>query len=620
MSGHVIAARELRVTIDKVDVTGITVRPIAGLSLTLTPDPDLDSCFIAQVDAQERLQSKYQEAILDITVHFSDGQSLPLRLVDRSHYSLTVDSRNVSILALTSPVRATIPRVLALNEGLSNLSVVFSSCPTCASDDAALHPLAQAGAVVQVSLTGTLNSPVQNDARTESSQGYSLLSNNQIIADGKGRLIGKTPARGAILQQHQQAGQGQLTFSEPGLAEFGSVGENQLSLRDDSNAVVTIGRGADPPYTSHHPGGSHPIGGTFSNYLQASPLEIGMYVLLAVFCAAIAVFVGTCFVYASRARKCQQPGTPPPPPTVLPRTPVPSRFWNRLKSISREPEEEEGVYDLDQKEEERRDGGWIWLGRSKLETDPASTTEPEAKGLISEGDEKRNSKRMSGISYCGSEVSVRITSRSDGHEGYQAQLCFDQLSNPETRVSSSTFTKNAPVRITTNQLADEPAVLLAKVVRRPKNRRSSRRMSEEQQDTRRYARSWLMAGEAVPRDFNSNPSTLNDVEEPEEDSELNGATEERCEEASCVDQQLDGYNLATFLRHGSPEIKKATIVENPRFSSSSESDGEKNAPAKEEDTGAAGHSENNSAAANNQLSIDYDRIISYLGILKETST
>ena len=31
-----------------------------------------------------------------------------------------------------------------------------------------------------------------------------------------------------------------------------------------------------------------------------TPLEIGMYVLLAVFCAAIAVFVASCFVYASR--------------------------------------------------------------------------------------------------------------------------------------------------------------------------------------------------------------------------------------------------------------------------------------------------------------------------------
>ena len=33
---------------------------------------------------------------------------------------------------------------------------------------------------------------------------------------------------------------------------------------------------------------------------QVTPLEIGMYVLLAVFCAAIAVFVASCFVYASR--------------------------------------------------------------------------------------------------------------------------------------------------------------------------------------------------------------------------------------------------------------------------------------------------------------------------------
>ena len=37
---------------------------------------------------------------------------------------------------------------------------------------------------------------------------------------------------------------------------------------------------------------------------QVTPLEIGMYVLLAVFCAAISVFVASCFVYASRYVLC----------------------------------------------------------------------------------------------------------------------------------------------------------------------------------------------------------------------------------------------------------------------------------------------------------------------------
>ena len=38
-----------------------------------------------------------------------------------------------------------------------------------------------------------------------------------------------------------------------------------------------------------------------------TPLEVGMYILLAVFCAAIAIFVASCFVYASKFRRQDYP-------------------------------------------------------------------------------------------------------------------------------------------------------------------------------------------------------------------------------------------------------------------------------------------------------------------------
>ena len=208
---------------------------------------------------------------------------------------------------------------------------------------------------------------------------------------------------------------------------------------------------------------------------------------------------------------------------------------------------------------------------------------------------------------------------------------MDQSVGPETTVAatnswpgsvdSNTFTKNSPIRITANQL-DEDSLLLSDVVRRPNNNRRATRQSSEQ-DTRRYARSWLMAGEAVPRDFNSNPSML--MVEPEDDEE----EEEQMEEAestakpdsSKLNLKLDledaegCYNVATFLRHGSPDIKQANIIENPRFSTCIDDD--------DNNTGeslASAAVETESAANQASAAVDYDRIISYLGILKETST
>lgn len=622
MSGHVIGTREMRVAADKVDVSGLSVRLIAGLSLNLTPDPDLESCYVAQVDASDRLHSKYQEAILDLTVHFSDGALTPLRLTDRSHYNLAIESHNSSILTLTSPARANIPRVLALGEGRAVLSVTFSS--TCPPEDGAVqstsaaHPLGSTVLQVAVSLTGSPAATVQNDARTESHI-YTLPAHgadNQIIGEAAKR--NQRIANGA---RTPQPNPGQLTFSKPGSSELGA-NENQLSLKDDA-LVMSSGRmmHSGDGHVPHHPAFAphHPALAGSSIHWQTTPLEIGMYVLLAIFCAAIVVFVGTCFVYASRARKGLVPGDDPPPPPPPPQAeaaPTPASIrsiWSRLK---RKDEPEDAAECADELEEEGADKGWVWLGRSTLDSDPAPRPASSAVERRVKGEASNAANRMSGISYSGSEVSVRIVTKPEnGRLSYQAELCFEPLddldddvelerwSESGSSVDSSTFTK--PVRITANQLADEP--LLADVVRRPRSGagRSARRCSE--QDTRRYARSWLMAGEAVPRDFNSNPSTLNNVTEPADETD----------DESAVKSAPDGYNLATFLRHGSPDIKQANIIENPRFSASSPSGQALDVEAKGDESKEDDHGEDGKNLE--QVAVDYDKIISYLGILKETS-
>ena len=78
----------------------------------------------------------------------------------------------------------------------------------------------------------------------------------------------------------------------------------------------------------------------YSN-VHMTPLEIGMYVLLAVFCAAISVFVATCIIYASRAHKGQlnvddvdvvMPLPPPSSPTI---PPLLDHIWNMLHKKKR---------------------------------------------------------------------------------------------------------------------------------------------------------------------------------------------------------------------------------------------------------------------------------------------
>ena len=613
-----------------------------------------------------------QEAILDLTLHFSDGSTLPLRHADRSHYNLVAESLNVTTLVLTSPVKSTILRVLALGEGKANVSVVMSTSDPCLEDGAQTRPLIASWVVVEVALKGSQVTSVQNDARTgaestwpDATQSYTLphtLASNQIIGEAttKRKMSADSGSRA-------QTGQGQLTFSKPGSTEFG---DNQLSLKDDSNAVMVVGNSVLLPHSQAHP--FHPY-----SSMHMSPLEIGMYVLLAVFCAAIVVFVGTCVVYASRARKGavidEDPTTvlPPTPPIRL------EQLWTRFQK--KKGPEEDNTGDGSEPQE-TSDKNWIWLGRSTLDNPSTGGNGSSRQRTACQGrngrcaDKELN--RLSGISYSGSEVSVRITSRSRPQDGgrltYTAELCFDDeaedagvattgsnhsqhsqqqpkavAASPNASIDSQTYTKKTPagpIRIVTNpnfmaapvhqkksgrlncsssvpsacvdpdgdadadvedDNTEEP--LLTNVIRRPKSIRQGNRLSE--QDTRRYARSWLMAGEAVPRDFNSNSSAL-DEEEATADANSNVAP------ADGTSEQF----LATFIRKGSPDIKKANIVENPRFAAKtstsptpSHQNGDQSSAAVDAEASAA------TTAVDNGIAVDYERIISYLGILKETS-
>lgn len=93
---------------------------------------------------------------------------------------------------------------------------------------------------------------------------------------------------------------------------------------------------------------------------RMSPLEIGMYVLLAAFCFAIVVFVVSCVVYASKFKP-----QPPDSPGLLTGAAVPvlagagaraRAAANQLASGRRPPRESTtNAHD------------WVWLGRATLE-------------------------------------------------------------------------------------------------------------------------------------------------------------------------------------------------------------------------------------------------------------
>lgn len=140
-----------------------------------------------------------------------------------------------------------------------------------------------------------------------------------------------------------------------------------------------------------------------------SPLEIGMYVLLGIFCIAIVIFVVNCLVFATRYRRKRIPNS---------------------ETISDAPD-------------------WVYVGRATLERqsvnlDCSQTLVRQSDfngnamesdlGDASETTSNNNSNRNSTHSYQGSEISIRLTPnphpscRDDVQWDYEAMgLTYDQL-------------------------------------------------------------------------------------------------------------------------------------------------------------------------------------------------
>ncbi|XP_014665244.1 PREDICTED: transmembrane protein 132E-like [Priapulus caudatus] len=388
LTGRVIGARELRVGNDKVAVASLRVKVISGILLTLYPDHDVKDTYVARSAVQSTLTSKYQEGLLDVHLLFSDGTDTALTDVPDSNYLLNVVTKDKGVVEFSSMPYDSFPRVIAVGPGKGDLLRVSVEL-----GDMCLRrrspPLAATATYVEVDFSkaaaaraydGGALMELQNDGRF-------LASNQASVRDDepfhKYRAIGSAP----------------YTDDEkkPAAAVAAGADGKSAPMRDERRPLLT----RSPSF---------------------SPLEIGMYVLLGIFCIAIVVFVVNCVVFATRYRRKR----------------VPAR-----DTVSDAPD-------------------WVYVGRATLERqsvviDPGATLIRQSdfngnaaggggggdidSGHVTETTSNNNSNRNSTHSYQGSEISIRLTPnphpscRSDGGGGgdgvqwdYEAMgLTYDQL-------------------------------------------------------------------------------------------------------------------------------------------------------------------------------------------------
>ncbi|KAG5308092.1 T132C protein, partial [Acromyrmex insinuator] len=344
ITGRVIGAKEIRVGNDRVSVTRLSVRVVSGLQLSISPDTAIENGYVAETSVTRRLTAQYQEGLLDIDVEFSDSTRTPLREIAVSDYHLLVESLDPEVVAFAPMVASHHPRVIAVGEGRGDLlRVTLQLADSCrlsgrrsskGSQRTTAAALASASANVEVDFA---SSEVPN--RPEFVQN-----------DGGGTV-------GSHHHRERKTGRGEIASDLHDILiglplkdeKDGHEHEPLVQARQHRTAIANgmSSGGMGGVGVRHHGVGA-----------RMSPLEIGMYVLLAAFCFAIVVFVVSCVVYASKFK-------PQPPDSPLTGAAVPvlsgagaraRAAANQLASGRRPPRESTtNAHD------------WVWLGRATLE-------------------------------------------------------------------------------------------------------------------------------------------------------------------------------------------------------------------------------------------------------------
>ncbi|TRY70776.1 hypothetical protein TCAL_10024 [Tigriopus californicus] len=342
ITGDVLGTKEIRVSKNKESIVGMNVNVLTGLQLNvLSEKGGKKGIYTARTTFSKALTSQYQEGLLDIELTFSDNTVLNLKDVDPGNYYLNVKSLDQKVIAFAPTHGSRHPRVIAIGSGQGELLRVF---------------LELADSCIQKSMVPLATTKV----------------------DVNVMLKEKKPFFGTGVRHD---------FGSAQAVNMGDLGDSLLSniaLRDDQNYFK-------PAMSSSSTARLRPTSKRSDVGNRLTPLEVGMFVLVAVFCAAMAMFVASCFVYASRYRTREYP-------------------------LQRKSQSIQNAHD------------WVWLGKTSLgksTTNSSSTTNQvttrRTTNLTLGTQENRKSQRLS---YVGSEINIIPNPQTDEYEA--------EVSNPNS--------------------------------------------------------------------------------------------------------------------------------------------------------------------------------------------
>ncbi|XP_033747979.1 transmembrane protein 132C-like [Pecten maximus] len=319
---RLIGGKEVRVSNDKVSVERLIITLVTGITLEIHISHEIPGAMTAISHIQGRLHTKYQEAVLDVSIQYSDGTQFPLEKVEGGDYVLDVSALNHYVIGMAPYTKQYQPRIVALGQGHGELLKVMLKL---GNDCARKRSRSISVSYVVVDSDFSPGNRVYNDPFV--SDGHYDDNRASDRRDSPGISVNNEKSRYGV--QHISEKDSNKDTDD----KFGKV----TKKKDPNDAgVIPIGidlaenlRTQESPQTKQEPVRQEEIA-------MLSPLEIGMYVLLAVFCVAICVFLVNCIVFMVRYKRKHVPK------------------GKRLETVAQA-------------------NDWVWIGRATLERNAINT-------------------------------------------------------------------------------------------------------------------------------------------------------------------------------------------------------------------------------------------------------
>ncbi|XP_050812053.1 transmembrane protein 132A isoform X3 [Gopherus flavomarginatus] len=278
VSDSILGEQTLVVSDEKVAVLELQAQLVSGLSLVLSTEPGHPDVLTATCQALSALHSPKQEAALSVWLAFTDHTLAPMELYGWRDVALSVSSLDPGVAWVRPDEELAPPLIVAEGPGRGPLLQLGLHTADSCRKGKHRAPLAAGAAWLEVGISRRL--PTPGDPRPRNSRPESPFQRAEGAMSGEAMTAAATESMVGP-QKWAPAGVG------PDLTKFegpqgGTSSNDEEPGEEEEDEIVKAPE-------------------------QVTDLEIGMYVLLGVFCLAIFIFLINCIVFVLRYQRKEPP-------------------------------------------------------------------------------------------------------------------------------------------------------------------------------------------------------------------------------------------------------------------------------------------------------------------------